>query len=209
MPKYAKKICKKFAATNISTSPSVGSLAAISAKIPLKVELWSLDCQICKAKGPDPIPVQYWVELLADELDFTQTVTSHGVITQGHFLCQFLEPHPSETLITKIAPLSVLDTAIKAGTLSQVICTGPRWLQHLRIGKDNLQIHVHTKPTFKSTEPLKFASVSAKEFWLAAAALGSAPSRQSPAGRFYSLFYQPGWHLPCHPAGSRGVTCLC
>ena len=142
-------------------------------------------------------------------------MTSHGVITQGHFLCQFLEPHPSETLITKIAPGSALDWRCHQGRHpSRVLCTGPQWLQQIpKIGEDVLQIHFHAKrPTFKSTEPLKLASVRAKESWRAAAALGSAPSGPSPAapaGSFYSLFYQPGWHLPCHPAGSRGVPCLC
>ena len=161
------------------------SAAAARPRLPLNVELWSFDGHICKAIGPDPIPVQYWVERLADELagqGFTQT--DHG-ITQGHFLRQLLKPPLSDTLITKIALLPAVDAAIKAGTatlhehyaLALVNCGSP---------EDALQIHYQaTRPTRKSAEPLKAATVRAEQSWRAAAALGCAPS---PAGCFYALF---------------------
>ena len=97
------------------------SAAAARPRLPLNVELWSFDGHICKAIGPDPIPVQYWVERLADELagqGFTQT--DHG-ITQGHFLRQLLKPPLSDTLITKIALLPAVDAAIVLCLLSIII----------------------------------------------------------------------------------------
>ena len=93
---------------------SSSSAAAARPRLPLNVELRSFDGRICKVRyGSDPIPVQYWVERLADELagqGFTQT--DHG-ITQGHFLRQLLKPPLSDMLITKIALLHAVDAAIR------------------------------------------------------------------------------------------------
>ena len=87
------------------------SAAAARPRLPLNVELWSFDGHICKAIGPDPIPVQYWVQRLADELagqGFTQTDHGITVIAQGHFLRQLLKSPLSGTLITKLPLLPVV-----------------------------------------------------------------------------------------------------
>ena len=126
------------------------SAAAARPRLALNVELWSFDGHICKAIGPDSVPVQYWVERLADSDElagqgFSQT--DHG-ITQGHFLRQLLEPALSATLITKIVRLPAVDAAIKAGTAALHVVLAP------------LQIHYQaTRRTRKSAEPLKAATV--------------------------------------------------
>ena len=103
------------------------------------------------------------MERLADELagqGFTQT--DHG-ITQGHFLGQLLKPPLSDTLITKIALLPAVDAAIKSCTatlhehyaLALFNCGSP---------EDALQVHYQaTRPTRKSAEPLKAATVRAEQ----------------------------------------------
>ena len=99
--------------------------------IPLNVELWPFDCHIFKAIGPNPIPVQYWVQQLANELatqGFNQTDTG-----------PYPAPAPSplgDTLVTKIALLPAVvapvDAAIKACTAPlhehyhQLLRAGPR-----------------------------------------------------------------------------------
>ena len=82
---------------------------------------------------------------------------------QGHLICQLLKPPLSDTLITKIALLPSVDTAIKASTatlhehyaLALVNCCSP---------EDALQIHYQaTRLTLKSAKPLKVATVRAEQ----------------------------------------------
>ena len=103
------------------------------------------------------IPVQYWVEQLADEL------AGQGFAQTDHGMRQLLKPPLSDTLITKIALLPAVDAAIKSCTatlhehyaLALFNCGSP---------EDALQVHYQaTRPTRKSAEPLKAATVRAEQ----------------------------------------------
>ena len=128
---------------------------ALRPSIPLNVELWPFDCHIFKAISPNPIPVQYWVEQLANELasqGFNQT--DHR-ITQGHFLRKLHRPSATRssprsrsclpsTLPSRpvLPPFTSITFSYYA--LALVNCCSPN---------DALQTHYHaTRPTHKSGE---------------------------------------------------------
>ena len=104
-------------------------------RLSLNVELWTFDG---KATGPDPIPVEYWMEQLSDELAGQGLdQTDHG-ITQRHFPHVLLKPPLSNTFSTKIALLPAVDAATTEAL----------------------------PPFTKSAEPLRVANVRAEHSWL-------------------------------------------